>query len=86
MKIIKSTQKTKLLSSFLIILSLPEVRAINKLATSKQQTETQLKFACWSFSRLLGFLKDAEQGLPNQLDDAASAMLLAHIIENKKMN
>ncbi|QLL73925.1 ATP-dependent helicase/nuclease RexB [Lactobacillus crispatus] len=63
-----------------------EVRAINKLATSKQQTETAVKnLHVLSFSRLAWFfLKDAEQGLPNQLDDAASAMLLAHIIENKK--
>lgn len=63
-----------------------EVRAINKLATSKQQTETAVKnLHVLSFSRLAWFfLKDAEQGLTNQLDDAASAMLLAHIIENKK--
>lgn len=63
-----------------------EVRAINKLATSKRQAETAVKnLHVLSFSRLAWFfLKDAEQGLPTQLDDAASAMLLAHIIENKK--
>lgn len=63
-----------------------EVRAINKLATSKKQSETAVKnLHVLSFSRLAWFfLKDAEQGLPVQLDDAASAMLLTHIIEKKK--
>lgn len=65
-----------------------EVRAINKLATSKKQSETAVKnLYVLSFSRLAWFfLKDAEQGLPTQLDDAASAMLLTHIIEQKKAN
>lgn len=63
-----------------------EVRAINKLAISKNQTETAVKnLYILSFSRLAWFfLKDAEQGLLTQLDDAASAMLLTHIIEQKK--
>ena len=63
-----------------------EVRAINKLASKKKQTETAVKnLYVLSFSRLAWFfLKDAEQGLPTQLDDAASAMLLTHIIEEKQ--
>ncbi|QQP29418.1 PD-(D/E)XK nuclease family protein [Lactobacillus ultunensis] len=63
-----------------------EVRAINKLATSKHQSETAVKnLHVLSFSRLAWFfLKDAEQGLPMQLDDAASAMLLTHIVEQEK--
>lgn len=65
-----------------------EVRAINKLATSKNKSETAVKnLHVLSFSRLAWFfLKDAEQGLPTQLDDAASAMLLTHIIEKEKDN
>lgn len=63
-----------------------EVRAINKLAISKNQSETAVKnLHVLSFSRLAWFfLKDAEQGLPTQLDDAASAMLLTHIVEQEK--
>ena len=47
-----------------------EVRAINKLATSKNKSETAVKnLHVLSFSRLAWFfLKDAEQGLPTQLD------------------
>lgn len=43
-----------------------EVRAINKLAISKNQSETAVKnLHVLSFSRLAWFfLKDAEQGLP----------------------
>ncbi|WP_338199050.1 PD-(D/E)XK nuclease family protein [Lactobacillus rizhaonensis] len=63
-----------------------EVRAINRLAASKNQTEQSVKnLQVLSFSRLAWFfLKDAEQGLPTELDDAAAAMLLAKIIEQKK--
>ena len=63
-----------------------EVRAINKLAISKNQSETAVKnLHVLSFSRLAWFfLKDVEQGLPTQLDDAASAMLLTHIVEQEK--
>lgn len=63
-----------------------EVRAINRLAVSKNQTEQSVKnLQVLSFSRLAWFfLKDAEQGLPTELDDAAAAMLLAKIIEQKK--
>lgn len=63
-----------------------EVRAINKLAISKNQSEAAVKnLHVLSFSRLAWFfLKDAEQGLPTQLDDAASAMLLTHIVEQEK--
>ena len=63
-----------------------EVRAINKHAISKNQSETAVKnLHVLSFSRLAWFfLKDAEQGLPTQLDDAASAMLLTHIVEQEK--
>ena len=63
-----------------------EVRAINKHAISKNQSETAVKnLHVLSFSRLAWFfLKDVEQGLPTQLDDAASAMLLTHIVEQEK--
>ena len=63
-----------------------EVRAINRLAVGKNQTEQSVKnLQVLSFSRLAWFfLKDAKQGLPTELDDAAAAMLLAKIIEQKK--
>ena len=63
-----------------------EVRAINKLAVSEKKAETSVKnLQVLSFSRLAWyFLKDAEMGLPTRLDDAAAAMLLAQIIEQKR--
>lgn len=63
-----------------------EVKAINKLALLQKRTETSVKnLQVLSFSRLAWyFLKDAEQGLPTQLDDAAAAMLLEKIIAAKK--
>ncbi|WEV37964.1 PD-(D/E)XK nuclease family protein [Lactobacillus sp. ESL0680] len=63
-----------------------EIRAINKLAVSQKQVEQSVKnLQVLSFSRLAWyFLKDAEEGLPTQLDDAAAAMLLAKIIEEKR--
>ncbi|RVU71727.1 MULTISPECIES: PD-(D/E)XK nuclease family protein [Lactobacillus] len=63
-----------------------EIKAINKLAISEQKTVTSVKnLQVLSFSRLAWyFLKDAEEGLPTQLDDAAGAMLLAKIISQKK--
>lgn len=62
-----------------------EVKAINKLALSQNKSETAVKnLQVLSFSRLAWyFLKDEEQGLPTQLDDAAAAMMLAKIIEDK---
>lgn len=63
-----------------------EVKAINKLAASQHKTETTVKnLQVLSFSRLAWyFLKDAEVGLPTQLDDAAAAMLLSKIIQDKQ--
>lgn len=63
-----------------------EVRAINKLAVSNNQTEASVKnLQVLSFSRLAWFfLKNEEQGLPTQLDDAASAMLLEKIIDHHR--
>lgn len=63
-----------------------EIKAINKLATHQKKTETAVKnLQVLSFSRLAWyFLKDAEEGLPTQLDDAASAMLLAKIIKRNQ--
>lgn len=63
-----------------------EVRAINKLAVSNNESEASVKnLQVLSFSRLAWFfLKEAEEGLPTQLDDAASAMLLEKIINNKR--
>lgn len=63
-----------------------EVRAINRLAVSKGNVEQSVKnLQVLSFSRLAWFfLKDAEQGLPTQLDNAAAAMILAKIIEQKR--
>lgn len=63
-----------------------EVRAINKLAVSNNQTEASVKnLQVLSFSRLAWFfLKNEEEGLPTQLDDAASAMLLEKIIEHHR--
>lgn len=63
-----------------------EVRAINRLAVSQKTVEQSVKnLQVLSFSRLAWFfLKDAEKGLPTQLDNAAAAMLLAKIIEQKQ--
>lgn len=63
-----------------------EIKAINKLAKSKGQSETSVKnLQVLSFSRLAWyFLKEKEQGLPTRLDDAASAMLLGKIIKEKQ--
>lgn len=63
-----------------------EIRTINKLAVSLQHTEQSVKnLQVLSFSRLAWyFLKDAEKGLPTQLDNAAAAMLLAKIIEQNR--
>ncbi|BDR60512.1 PD-(D/E)XK nuclease family protein [Lactobacillus xylocopicola] len=63
-----------------------EVRAISKLAVSQQQVEQAVKnLQVLSFSRLAWFfLKDAPTSIPSQLDDAAAAMLLAKIIEQKR--
>ena len=63
-----------------------EIKAINKLAKSKGQSETSVKnLQVLSFSRLAWyFLKEEEQGLPTRLDDAASAMLLGKIIKEKQ--
>ena len=63
-----------------------EVRAINRVATSQKHTEQSVKnLQVLSFSRLAWFfLKDAKKGLPTELDNAAAAMLLAKIIDQKK--
>lgn len=63
-----------------------EVRAINRLAVDNGNAEQSVKnLQVLSFSRLAWFfLKDAEKGLPTQLDDAAAAMILAKIIEQKR--
>ncbi|WEV70179.1 PD-(D/E)XK nuclease family protein [Lactobacillus sp. ESL0785] len=63
-----------------------EIRAINRLAASRNRIEQSVKnLQVLSFSRLAWyFLKDAEEGLPTQLDDAAAAMLLAKIIEENR--
>lgn len=63
-----------------------EVRAINKLAISQGHSEQSVKnLQVLSFSRLAWFfLKDAEKGLPTELDEAAASMLLAKIIAQKK--
>ena len=63
-----------------------EVRAINRLATSQNRTEQSVKnLQVLSFSRLAWFfLKDAKKGLPTELDNAAAAMLLAKIVDQKK--
>lgn len=63
-----------------------EVRAINKLAVSNKQAEASVKnLQVLSFSRLAWFfLKNEEKGVPTQLDDAASAMLLEKIIEKHR--
>lgn len=59
-----------------------EVKTISKLANIKKEAHTSVKnLQILSFSRLAWFfLKDQEQGLPAQLDDAAAAMLLSKII------
>ena len=59
-----------------------EVKTISKLANIKKEAHTSVKnLQILSFSRLAWFfLKDQEQGLPAQLDDAAAAMLLCKII------
>ncbi|MDF7638921.1 PD-(D/E)XK nuclease family protein [Lactobacillus sp. ESL0791] len=63
-----------------------EVRAINKLVIDSHKVTASVKnLQVLSFSRLAWyFLKDAETGLPTQLDDAAAAMLLAKIIAQKQ--
>lgn len=63
-----------------------EVRAINMLAISQGHSEQSVKnLQVLSFSRLAWFfLKDAEKGLPTELDEAAASMLLAKIIAQKK--
>lgn len=63
-----------------------EVRTMNYLAKRQGQKETAVKnLHVLSFSRLAWFfLKDAAQGLPTPLDDAASAMLLSRIIKENK--
>ncbi len=65
-----------------------EVKAINQLAVNNHQSEAAVKnLQILSFSRLAWyFLKDAEQGLPTQLDDAAAAMLISQIIEAKRQD
>lgn len=62
-----------------------EVRAINKLAINQQTEHTSVKnLQVLSFSRLAWyFMKDAEKGLPTQLDNAACAMLISQIINQK---
>lgn len=62
-----------------------EVRAINRLAINEEKEQVSVKnLQVLSFSRLAWyFLKDAETGLPTQLDDAAAAMLVAQIIQDK---
>lgn len=63
-----------------------EVRAINKLAINEEKETASVKnLQVLSFSRLAWyFLKEAEDGLLTQLDDAAAAMLLSQIITEKK--
>lgn len=63
-----------------------EVKAINKLANSNHESEASVKnLQVLSFPRLAWyFLKDAEEGLPTQLDDAAAAMLVAQVIEDNR--
>lgn len=63
-----------------------EVRAINKLAVNQGNTEQSVKnLQVLSFSRLAWFfLKNADKGMLTQLDNAAAAMILTKIIEEKR--
>lgn len=70
-----------------------EVKAISKLANkdhtseidNKNETVSVKNLQVLSFSRLAWYyLKDVEKGLPTQLDDAAAAMIVSQIIEDKR--
>ena len=63
-----------------------EIRTINRLAVDQGKSEQAVKnLQVLSFSRLAWFfLKDANQALPAQLDNAASAMILAKVIEQHR--
>lgn len=74
-----------------------EVKAISKLANndhsgksitekdSAAPTVSVKNLQILSFSRLAWYyLKDEEEGLPTQLDDAAAAMIVSQIIEDKR--